>query len=244
MPAYLVLRLEAPLMSFGGVCVDETNPTDFFPGLSLLTGLIGNALGLDHSDTQALRDLQEHLEFAVRVDLEGTRMVDYQSVALGQEFMRGGWTTWGQEERRGGAKSAAEGTHQRWRHYWVDRVVTVMLGLRPSAMSSLDQIREALRSPARTLWIGRKCCLPSAPIFHDSIEAESLLAALETYPLSPRALSKRLRARWPEQDDKRDSAQLVYVTDERDWANQIHVGRRRLFEGAIDVPTVGEGNTL
>lgn len=241
MSAYLILRLEAPLMSFGAVCVDETNPTRAFPGLSMLTGLLGNALGLDHSEAEKLSDLQRHLEFAARVDVEGTRLVDYQTVDLGQEFMLGGWTTWGRAEGRGGAKSAAEGTHQRWRHYWADRVVTIAVGVRQGARTSLDQIREALRTPARTLWFGRKTCLPSGPILRASIEAESLLAALEGYPLSARAESQQVAAQWPSCEPKRDAARLVHVSDERDWRNQIHVGRRQVHEGRIAVKKSAKG---
>ena len=54
-----VLRFDAPWMSFGGVVVDHHGFTERFPGRSLLTGLVANAIGLDHSDTDALQDLQE-----------------------------------------------------------------------------------------------------------------------------------------------------------------------------------------
>ncbi len=37
------LVLEAPLMSFGGVAVDNFGVIDDFPALSMLTGLLGNA---------------------------------------------------------------------------------------------------------------------------------------------------------------------------------------------------------
>lgn len=40
----LILRFEAPLMAFGGVAVDERLPTSRFPGLSMVCGMIGNAL--------------------------------------------------------------------------------------------------------------------------------------------------------------------------------------------------------
>ena len=41
----LLLRLEAPLMSFGSVLVDKRGPTDRHPGTALITGLLANALG-------------------------------------------------------------------------------------------------------------------------------------------------------------------------------------------------------
>jgi len=49
----LVLRLDAPMMSFGGVMVDQHGVIDRFPGVALLTGLIANALGWHHGATRA-----------------------------------------------------------------------------------------------------------------------------------------------------------------------------------------------
>ena len=40
----LVLRFDAPLMSFGGVMVDQHGVIDRFPGTAMLTGLLANAL--------------------------------------------------------------------------------------------------------------------------------------------------------------------------------------------------------
>ena len=44
----LILRFDAPLMSFGGPMVDHNGVVQDFPPTSLLTGLIGNALGYEH----------------------------------------------------------------------------------------------------------------------------------------------------------------------------------------------------
>src|SRR5215813_9680694 len=42
---HLILRLEAPLMSFGGDMIDANGPTLDFPLASLVIGLMANALG-------------------------------------------------------------------------------------------------------------------------------------------------------------------------------------------------------
>ncbi|WP_324669367.1 type I-E CRISPR-associated protein Cas5/CasD [Geochorda subterranea] len=41
----LVMRFDAPLVSFGSVLVDQHGFIDLFPGTSMLTGLVANALG-------------------------------------------------------------------------------------------------------------------------------------------------------------------------------------------------------
>ena len=122
----LLLRLDAPLMSFGSVVVDQLNPTWRFPARSMLVGLLGNALGWDHRDADRLQALQDRLRFAARWDAEPEPLTDYQTVDLGQGFMLDtGWTTRGQrEDRRGG--SAATGTHQRWRDHWANGVAAVL----------------------------------------------------------------------------------------------------------------------
>ena len=53
----LVLRLDAPLMSFGGVIVDHHNVTERFPGLSLFAGLFANALGWTHGEGDKIGSL-------------------------------------------------------------------------------------------------------------------------------------------------------------------------------------------
>ena len=67
----LLLRLEGPMMAFGGVVVDERLPVSRFPGLSMVSGLIANAMGLDRTDGKELQDLQDGMEIASRIDRPG-----------------------------------------------------------------------------------------------------------------------------------------------------------------------------
>ena len=45
MAPHILIRLEAPLMAFGREMVDARGQIREFPGASMLTGLIANALG-------------------------------------------------------------------------------------------------------------------------------------------------------------------------------------------------------
>lgn len=98
MPEHLVLRLEAPLMSFGGETIDNFGVVRDFPAASMLTGLIANALGWRRTDTDKLDRLQDRLVFAVRLDRPGTRFTEYQTARLLAEDQ--GWTTRGRPEGR------------------------------------------------------------------------------------------------------------------------------------------------
>lgn len=46
-PRRLILDLCGPMMVFGGVAVDQVGPVRDFPALSMTSGLVANALGLD-----------------------------------------------------------------------------------------------------------------------------------------------------------------------------------------------------
>jgi CRISPR system Cascade subunit CasD len=236
----LLLRFDAPLVSFGAPAVDHNAVVQVFPTLSLLVGLIANALGWDHRDVDALEGLQGRLRYAARIDRRGEALVDYQTVDLGTEWMRAetaGWTTHGRIATRGGA--SGEGTHIRFRHYRADSVHTVAVTLLDDAAPGLDAVVAALHQPARPLFIGRKTCLPATPLFLAVVEAPSLLASLASTPRVKRGDSGLLPASWWDGDDADTAAgdsRVVAVTDERDWRNRIHVGRRLMREGHVDPP--------
>jgi CRISPR system Cascade subunit CasD len=239
-----MLRLDAPLMSFGGVVVDQINPVDRFPGRSLLTGLLGNALGWDHADTAALAALQSRLRHASRWDLAPELLVDYHTVDLGQDFMQDtGWTTRGRREERGKG-DATSGTHQRWRHYWANGCATVALTLAATGPDdgavSLDDLEAALRRPARPLFIGRKACIPAAPLLLGRRRSPSLREALAAQPLAPahgraapQGTPARVPACWPE--DEGGGAATLTLDDLRDWPNNLHRGRQRYATGWLEI---------
>ena len=147
----LILRLDAPLMSFGGVIVDHHNVTERFPGVSLFAGLFANALGWTHGEGEKIGALQDRLIIASRWDIEPEAIVDYHTVDLGQPKMREkGWTTRGEPEHRDGGP-ARFGTHIRLRHYWANGVLTAALALRDNTVPDLATLEAALQQPARPL---------------------------------------------------------------------------------------------
>jgi len=232
---FLLLRLEAPLMAFGGPVVDQIGRTRPFPGRAQITGLLANALGWRHGDVAALEALQARLRMAAAVVREGELLHDYHTVDLGQPHLSGrGWTTRGRVEARAGASS--DTTHIRHRWYIADGLVVVALTLMPDdAHPTVEDLAKALERPARPLFIGRKTCLPTAPLLLGQVEAEDPIAALRRAP-----------AFWPEAEPLLGHAATVPVemdagweppaevgevererlVDGRDWANQIHVRDR------------------
>jgi CRISPR system Cascade subunit CasD len=244
----LLMRLEAPLISFGGAIVDNYGVIRDYPSLSMITGLLANAVGYSHGDTAKLQRLQERIQFAVRCDKEGEKIQDYQTVHLGQKdpndymWMQFGWTTRGKPEGRGGDAKNRIGTHERFRDYLADAVYTVALSLEPEAETpTINDLAAALKEPERPLFIGRKPCLPSSFLFLNEAGAESPLQALENLHRDKRGShDDHIRAWWHASFGERPQSIKTAIYDERDWQNQIHVGRRFIYEGMIRVPEVAD----
>lgn len=245
---WLVLRLEAPLLAFGGVAIDAVGVTRDYPAASMLTGLLANALGWKRTQAQDHQVLQDHLLFGARRDRAFPILTDNQNARLGTGER--GWTTWGQPERSGGG---ALGTHRRQRDYHADACVRVVLrlasgqGRPPRALSAgehglldLDTLAAALERPARPLFIGRKACLPSGPIRRPGPEGEVFASTVhEALSCLPRVEDSGCApwpALWPRGEGPetgRDVDRVTALPDLRNWHTGLHGGTRMVVEGRI-----------
>lgn len=247
----LILRFDAPLMSFGGVRIDNHGVVERFPGTSMLTGLLANAMGWKHHEADRLMELQSRLSFAARWDLPPLRLIDYHTVDLGQPKMMSyvtgsqkaaGWTTWGSPEVRAGG-TAKTATHQRYQHYWADGLLTVALTLK-EGHPTLEDVATAIRYPARPLFLGRKACLPARPLldpYRPIVDGEDLRDIISKVPLMCRndTAPSRVEVCWPgELGLMGITGELREVFDLRDWRNQVAAGSRLQAEGSM--PWTGE----
>jgi CRISPR system Cascade subunit CasD len=241
---FLLLRLEAPLMAFGGPMVDHIGRTRQFPGQAQITGLLGNALGYHHAEADTLEALQRRLLFAAALVRAGEPLRDYHTVDLGQRHLTGtGWTTRGAAETRAGA--SGEATHIRHRWYLADALVLVALMLAPAdAAPRLADLGAALDRPARPLFIGRKPCLPTAPLSLGLVCAFDAKAALHE------ALVRCGNVEWAGRrgagagvhveadarlvvDSTAAGTETDRLVDRRDWRNQVHNAERAVCRFSI-----------
>lgn len=236
----LLLRLEAPLMSFGTVAVDHRRRCGIFPALSMVTGLLGAALGLNRYQTHELQSLQDRLRIASRIDRRGRAVSDYQTVDLSTPWMDAseqgvGWNTHGRVETRGGAPANRTGTHIRLKEYWSGRIATVSLTLsRETDSPNIHELGVALRAPAHPLYLGRRSCPPAVPILAGSLELEGLRLALEQEPRAEGADEGPLLAQWPAEEGGQGDEETIW--DLRDWKGQVHAGTRLAMHGLVDPP--------
>jgi len=234
MPSFLVLRLEAPLMSFGREAIDANGPTRDFPDSSMLTGLLANAMGYTRSEAVRHERLQNRLVFGVRIDRLGYDLLDHQNANLFEDEK--GWTTKGVPEGREKSPSYRPDhdgrralTHRRFRHYRADAALTVALRLDPATEPpTLDDLAAALDYPARPLFIGRKPCLPSASFFVGMSEAESLVASLQSIPTTEPSIATCRFVLPPSETEGLGEPEIVRVTNKRDWRLGVHAGEERI----------------
>ncbi|MCA3104352.1 MAG: type I-E CRISPR-associated protein Cas5/CasD [Rhodocyclaceae bacterium] len=233
MTRHLVLRLAAPLIAFGGEAIDNRGVIRDFPALSMLTGLIANALGWDRANHELHNRLQERLRMGTALEPGSRRLQDFQTAELGASDS--GWTTWGQpEERRGGAGSYAS-PHLRYRDYQADFRGWVVLALQPADEApTLSAIADALDRPVRPLFIGRKACVPSERLvagWQDSDNVLGALRALVNEHVSPGA--EGWRVQWPEGEGAMEPNRRMDICDERNWTSGLHGGWRPVYEAIV-----------
>lgn len=229
---WLVVRLDAPLMAFGGVAIDQVGPVRDYPAASMLTGLIGNALGWHWSQREAHQAVQDRLTFAACRTREGTRLTDTQNAQLAKSDK--GWTTRGEPEGRDGASYGAP--HRRFRDYHADSSVRVVLRLDPADdPPDLERIATSLDRPVRPLFLGRKPCIPSTPLLAAGAErwvtADTAYDALRELPET-----HGLRALWPEGHGPSTGEPVDRIADWPDlrvWRTGLHGGSRRVVEGRV-----------
>lgn len=176
----LALHLQAPLQSWGMESQFNRRTTASMPGKSAVAGMICAALGLDRGsegEAEMLAALAKISMLAVAVPRPAVKNTT-RVLPLGRtiDFH----TVQGTRRATGGLKAC----HITRRHYLHDGNFYVFLS---GAQSVLHKMGVALQNPVWGLWLGRKSCIPSAPvfagIFDDEVVAltQTLGAALETF---------------------------------------------------------------
>lgn len=234
----LALHLEAPLVAFGDVMIDSLGRIRDVPGQSAITGLLANALGFDRTETVALARLQERLRYACRIETRGPRLTDMQTAQLRKSDRW--WTTTGGASGRDGGASTYDSPHIRWRDYDTDCRMVTVCALAPSEKNDdpdIDDMAIAVQRPARPLFLGRKPCLPTRPLFGGVFETTSLMDALREIPWTGNAATRStpdaLFVRLPADEPTVSPLSRVSHSDRRDWRAGPHTGRYDAQQGYL-----------
>lgn len=138
----LLLRLEGPLQSWGVRSRWDVRDTGLEPTKSGVIGLLGCARGYPVGDAR-LEELDAALRFGVRVENAGAVVRDFQTIT---DFR--------------------PATVLSPRSYLEDAAFLAALECRDDAASKvLEECADAVQRPRWPLFLGRKACIPTRPIF-------------------------------------------------------------------------------
>jgi CRISPR system Cascade subunit CasD len=152
---YVVLNLEGSLQSWGFDSKYNRRDTGLMPTKSAIAGMCGAAIGLSwgsdesnffHEEFSKLKMISLTINKDTRYkSLSATRMQDYHIV---------------QNSRQADGK--IKNSHITYRQYLTDAVFGVLLY---GNSELIDKISQALQDPCWGIWLGRKSCIPSSPVF-------------------------------------------------------------------------------
>lgn len=149
-PAYLALLLDGPMQSWGFESQFEHRATGPLPTKSGIAGLLCAALGAPKrsgAETEALEAVRasEMLAVAIPRVHPVRRLTDYHTVL---------------DTRRAEGGNNEDAVQSR-REYLLDARFGIVLKL---SAEWAYRFASALESPVWGIWLGRKCCVPAAPV--------------------------------------------------------------------------------
>ncbi len=153
----LLMRLDAPMQSWGTQSRFTVRDTGREPSKSAVIGLLCAAVGVDRGDDARLADLAA-TRMAVRIDRPGIIMRDFHTAG----GIRPG-ATW--KGRRYGVAKASGGTPDAvvsTRYYLSD--ASFLVALQSDSRALLEECDRALRAPVWPLFLGRRSFVPGLPI--------------------------------------------------------------------------------
>lgn len=177
---YLIFQLQAPLSAWGETAVGEYRPSANYPSESALIGLLAAALGIDRSDEVQHQNLIAELSFAIGVQSAGRLLRDYQTAQVpGRVSLKNR----PHRTRRDELNMPKEelNTILSTRDYRQDAACLVAVQTKTDSVFSLVDLALAIQQPKFVLYLGRKTCPPSLPLWPQVIAAENALQAMESY---------------------------------------------------------------
>jgi len=174
MPNTLFLRLEAPLQSWGERAQWSERDTAPEPTKSGVVGLLACALGWD--DDILIQDLSQAIRVGVRCDYIASpnTTIDFHTVG-------GGYKTPQLLTGEGKPKLSKKSPHTEptKRYYLSDASFLVAV---QATQDKIALLAQAVQFPVWPVFLGRKSCVPTRPIFDDIGDYASLREALQKHP--------------------------------------------------------------
>lgn len=170
---WLVIQLAAPLGSFGELAGASRRGGRERPGKGALLGLVGAALGVRRDDVAGQTALAQGYEVAVRTLRSGAILHDFHTVQSLPRPHRAA------TRRDALSQKHALATSISTREYRQDPLFEAAFAAKPGARWSLEAVRDALKKPVFTVYLGRKSCPLAAPLDPRLVAAPTPIEAFE-----------------------------------------------------------------
>jgi CRISPR system Cascade subunit CasD len=173
----LFLRLAGPMQSWGTSSRFQLRRTDAYPSKSGVLGMLLCAKGVRREDSPQALETLTPLLMGARVDRRGDSDWDYHTAGakIGIRSADGKIK-----------KTASTGEYETLlsrRQYLYDASFLVAL---QGGADVISACADKLNDPVWPVFLGRKCCIPSEPVFAGMGEFDSLTAALSSIPWQAR----------------------------------------------------------
>jgi CRISPR system Cascade subunit CasD len=199
----LFLRLEGPLQSWGERSRWSVRDTAAEPTKSGVIGLIACALG--YRTDEQIRPLSQKTRFGVRIDAPGTLLTDYHTIGGGYDYPTL-LTSQGKPKK---TPKSEPHTELSYRDYLSAASFLVAVQIHAAVDASLiTQMSDALQNPVWPVFLGRKACIPSRPVFDGTGDYENLETALNdhqtftAYTLNPKHKTEPFQLRMVIESDE------------------------------------------
>lgn len=161
----LAMYLDGPMQAWGYQSRFNRRTTLSYPTRSGVLGLVCAALGADRADRDVLAEL-EVLAMAVYALSVPARWTDYHTVGGGYDPDDLGQWSYIPRRATDGVPKRSKPTRNKCtvvtdREYLADAKFGVLLA---GDERLLRRCEAALRNPVWGIWLGRKCCIPAAPV--------------------------------------------------------------------------------
>lgn len=163
---FVCLNLASPLQSWGDRSKFWRRDSLPFPTKSALTGLFFCAMGLDGAQEAKLRELSQLRLIVYEIAPKGQEqqpfLTDFHMVGNGYDDSDP-WQTLLIPKTNQGKKAVGGGAKITYRQYLQDAHFVAFFEI-PSSWK--EDVADALVHPKWDIYLGRKSCAPSEPVFH------------------------------------------------------------------------------
>lgn len=170
MSKYFLLWLEGPLQSWGTDSIFGVRDTLPFPSKSGVLGIVLASMGKGGEQRELLSKLSRGAMdvYEIKKNSNYIALSDYATVGTGycDEIL---WQNSMRLRKRDGKCPGTGGAKLQLKKYLQDAVFAALLKVDDSLSS---EVEKALIEPCWAVYLGRKCCTPSYPIFQGVFEDE------------------------------------------------------------------------